>query len=407
MTQKSIAIQLSNTPLSTIQVKIKEANSMKFKIIGNGAAGNKAAMELIKNGLIDPKDIVLVNSTSKDFPKDFKGKTIILSGESTGCGKERSIAKEYAMNTLKENLIDSAFEPDDDSVIIITSLEGGTGSGSTPLIGQYCATVLGLNVHIIGFTGFEDDVRGLQNTVEFFQDLDFECDVMTIKNSAFLDACDGNRFKAEEAANKELIERIKVILSYNLKASSQNIDDMDIFKVISTTGYKTIETIYFNKDLMNKEEFNKLCKTMIYTSKSLKSSEPSQNRMAIILNIKPESEDAIDYTFSAFKEEYGNPYESFLHKQYDGGVQYITLISSGMKMPLDEVQAIYDRYKAATSSVNKSPDEFFAQVGAMKKDIADNKFDMVRSGRRASGNKSDFFKQFESKPTIANTKEQK
>ena len=400
MTQMSIEFQLSkSTNEQTNQVNNKEDNKMKFKIIGNGAAGNKAVMEIIKEGLIDQEDAILINSTDKDFPTDFKGKTVILSGENNGCGKERAIAKEYVANILETSTIDSLFDAEDDSAIIITSLEGGTGSGSTPLLGNYLSNILGINVHIIGFAGFEDDPRGMENTIEFFQELNFECDVMTIKNNAFLNEVNGNRFKAEELANKELIKRIRVMLAANIKASTQNMDDMDIFKVISTTGYKTIETIYFDNNLMDTEEFDKLCKQMIYNSKSLKSSEPSQTRMGIILNIKPESEDAIDYKFTSFKQEYGKPFETFLHKQYDGNRQFITLISSGMKMPLDEVQAIYDRYKKESASVNKSEDTFFDQINNMKKDMENDKYNMVRSGRRSSGNKADFLKKLETKPT--------
>lgn len=375
---------------------------MKFKIMGVGAAGNKAAIELINAKVVDVKDVILINSTSKDIPSDFKGKTVILSGEDTGCGKERHIAQEYAIKALKHDAIDEVIDPSDDSVIIITSLEGGTGSGSSPLIGQYCAYTLGLNVHMIGFLGFEDDPRGLENTIEFFKELNFECDIMAIKNNAFLSEVNNNRFKAEQLANKELVEKVKIILGKTLQVSTQNIDDMDIFKVISTNGYKIIETIYFDKNLMDVEDFNKLCKQMIYNSKSLRSSEPSQNRMGIILNIRPESEDAIDYRFTALKEEYGTPYETFLHKQYDGGRQYITFVSSGLKMPLNEVEDIYNRYLAESSSVNKSKDDFFSALDGMKKDSEDNKFNMVRSGRRSSGNKSDFFKQFETKPTSNN-----
>lgn len=371
---------------------------MKFKIMGVGAAGNKAAIELINAKVVDVKDVILINSTSKDIPSDFKGKTIILSGDDTGCGKERCFAQEYTIKALKHDMIDDVIDSDDDSVIIITSLEGGTGSGSSPLIGQYCAYTLGLNVHIIGFLGFEDDPRGLENTFDFFKELNFECDIMAIKNNAFMPEVNNNRFKAEQLANKELVEKVKIILGKTLQVSTQNIDDMDIFKVISTNGYKIIETIYFDKNLMDVEDFNKLCKQMIYNSKSLRSSEPSQNRMGVILNIRPESEDAIDYRFTALKEEYGTPYETFLHKQYDGGRQYITFVSSGMKMPLNEVEAIYNRYLAESSSVNKTKDNFFSALDNMKKDPEDKKFDMVRSGRRSSGNKSDFFKNLETKP---------
>ena len=40
---------------------------MKAKLIGIGAAGNKAAMTAIENGVFDRKDVLLVNTTRKDM----------------------------------------------------------------------------------------------------------------------------------------------------------------------------------------------------------------------------------------------------------------------------------------------------------------------------------------------------
>lgn len=370
---------------------------MKFKFMGIGAAGNKAAMELINQGVADENDVILVNSTNKDIPKDFNGKTIILSPDNNGCGKERSIAKEYAIRTMKAGTFDNIFTEKDDSILIVTSMEGGTGSGSSPIIGEYCSKVLGKNVHIVSFTGFEDDARGLQNTIEFFQEINFDCDIQTIRNDAFLPAAGNNKFKAEIMANTEFANRTKVLIGMELIESTQNIDDTDIFKVVSTTGYKTIEMLYFDEDLVDVEQFNKLCKQMIYNSKSLKSKNPGQIRLGVILNIKPESEDAIDGSLSVITEAYGKPFEFFLHKQYDGKRQYIKFISSGMKMPLDEVKAIHERYIKATEAVDKNTDTFFSEIGKLGKKEEDEKFDMVRSNHRP-GSKENFFQKFETKP---------
>lgn len=380
------------------EVNNKEDFKMTFKFIGIGAAGNKAAMELITSGVATEEDVILVNSTNKDIPKEFTGESIILSPSNNGCGKERAIAKEYAIATMKSGAFDKIIG-NVDSVLIVTSVEGGTGSGSTPIIAEYISKVLGKNIHIVAFTGFEEDVRGLQNTVEFFQEINFEADVQAIRNAAFMPAAKNNKFKAEKLANDEFVSRTLTLLGTELKDSTQNIDDTDIFKVVSTTGYKTIESIKFDENLVDMDDFNKLCKQMIYNSKSLKS-ENGQLRLGVILNIRPESEDAIDSTFKVIKDAYGMPYECFHHVQYDGGQQYITFISSGMKMPLEEVKAIHDRYLKATAVVDKKSDDFFSEISKLEKDKEDSKFDMIRNGgHKAGSDKNDFFKKFETKPT--------
>jgi hypothetical protein len=116
---------------------------------------------------------------------------------------------------------------------------------------------------------------------------------------------------------------------------------------------------------------------MIYNSHSLKSENPGQIRLGVILNIRPESEDAIDYSFQALKDAYGMPYELFFHKQYDGSQQYVQFISSGMKLPLEEVTAVYNRYKEQTGKVDKSSDTFSETVNGFQFDDMDDMFNMM------------------------------
>ena len=69
------------------EVNNKEDFKMTFKFIGIGAAGNKAAMELITSGVATEEDVILVNSTNKDIPKEFTGESIILSPSNNEIGR--------------------------------------------------------------------------------------------------------------------------------------------------------------------------------------------------------------------------------------------------------------------------------------------------------------------------------
>ena len=364
---------------------------MNFKIFGIGAAGNKCALKLLELGVCNKEDLVLVNSTKRDIAESYDGKLYIFNSTEGGCGKERSVGREYAANAMRAGKFDDAITDKDESVILITSLEGGTGSGATPIMAKYFSEVLGKNVHIIAFSGFNSDVRGLQNSVEFFQEIDFECDVQCIDLKEFNAASMNNHIKAEELADEEVAQRVKILLGKTIIPSEQNIDEIDMLKLVNTTGYKTIEHLEFKDDLLDQNQFNQLCKKMIYGSKSLKTKDPAELRLGVILNIKPASEDAVDYDFNVIKEAYGFPYETFFHKQYNGGAQFIEFICSGMKLPIEEIKAIHERYKEQTAKVNKSADEFFAEIQTLNKNQDDIRFDMVKASKKATISKSDFF----------------
>ena len=66
---------------------------MFCRLIGLGAAGNKAAITAVENEIIPIKHVMLVNSTLKDIPADYQNKDGAnvkqFIGAYGGCGKER------------------------------------------------------------------------------------------------------------------------------------------------------------------------------------------------------------------------------------------------------------------------------------------------------------------------------
>ena len=65
-------------------------------------------------------------------------------------------------------------------------------------------------------------------------------------------------------------------------------------------------------------------------------------------------------------------------------------------MPLEELKAIFARYKEETEKVNKDTDSFFKEMQAMELNNADKKFDMIKPVQHGTSI-DDFMKQFETK----------
>ena len=355
---------------------------MRILLIGTGAAANKALVEAINRGVVAVDDTIMINSTAKDFPPEYTGTKIMLTDTNTGAGKERAIAKEYTKKAMAAGKFNFDNVHQYETVIVATSVEGGTGSGSAPIIASFFSKVHARNVHIIAFTGFEDDVRGLSNTVEFFKEIDPKIVVQTISNKAFLAQAGNNKLKAEELANKEMANRISVLTGQDFIEGSQNIDDTDILKLSNTAGYMTVEKKFFNKSLETIDDFEKIIKNMIYNSASIKSTNPAAARLGVVLNINPASEDAIDYSFNSLKKAYGNPFEFFTQVQWDGQQEYIGYIASGMRMPIDEIKAVYDRYIVQTDLINKNGDEFYSEIGELNTLAEDDQFNMIQKSKK-------------------------
>lgn len=355
---------------------------IKCYVIGNGAAGSKCVASAVKLGAVRLEDTAIVNSTSKDFPADYEGKKIILSPENHGAGKERPVAKEFAKRAIAEGLFDFPSIEEYATVIIVTSVEGGTGSGSTPLLANYFSKVHTRNVHIIAFAGFGDDVRGLANTVDFCKEIDPSIMVQMISNASFMADANSNKLKAEELANAEMIQRISVLTGQDFIEGSQNIDDTDILKLSNTAGYMNVEKLYLKKPLETREDYEKAIKKMLYNTHSVKPMRDPK-RLGVILNITEESKDAVDFSFASIKEAFGIPYETFTQVQYDGNKEYIAFIASGMKLPVDAIKETYDKYVEESNRINKEHDEFLNQVKSMSLLEEDSNFDMIRGAKKS------------------------
>lgn len=373
---------------------------MRTKLIGLGAAGNKAAIYAVNSEVFQIQDVMLLNSTLKDIPADYQSREGATCYQYTnsygGCGKERKKSYELCENTLKAETINLGsflrVDSDDEAelVILVTSTEGGTGSGSTPLIARYIKQVYGIPVHIFGISGFEDDVRGMRNTVDFFKEMEEDFTVECIKNAKFLSDCNGNKFKAEEAANKEFVSKVSVLMGLQIRDSAHNIDPTDLLKLSTEEGYMLIETHIFSDKIKNAEQFKSAVVDMLDSSKALDCENPSQKKLGVIINIKEENTDYIDYN-DIITERLGLPYEKYEHVQHEDNMpEFISIISGGLKMPIEEVENTYNKYKQSVERVNKSQDDFFSTIKEKEIDPTDKQFDLA-SKKKKTISKDAFF----------------
>ena len=376
---------------------------MFCKLIGLGAAGNKAAICAVQNSVISIKNTMLINSTLKDIPAEYQSKegavVYQLFGAYGGCGKERQMSFGLLEESLKRDIfhlaefLEVGTPKEAELVIIVASTEGGTGSGSAPLIANYIRSVYGISVHVFGIAGFEDDVRGMRNTVDFFKEMTENFTVEYIKNSKFLTECNGNKLKAEVKANEEFCKKISVLMGLQIRDSAHNIDPTDLLKLSTEEGYMIIETCIFKDKIKNREQFRQAVIDTFDKSKALDVNTESMSKLGVIMNLKDESTDYIDYK-DVLLERFGMPYETYEHIQseIEEMPEFISFICAGLKMPTDEVEATYKNYSASANRVNRDSDPFFSTIKDKPIDPNDDAMFNLKSKKKETVDKDSFFK---------------
>lgn len=365
---------------------------LKSFTFGCGQGATKAMMQCIKDGIIDKNNCCVINSTKKDIPEDYLGNTIIISDDpDAGCGKVREAARVLMFDFIKNNntSIDVLLE-DVDYVNIIATTEGASGSGASVILARYIKQELEIPVIITIITGFESDTRGLQNTINYFKDLqDGDFIVRTVSNKKYLDKAN-NTFAAEKLANKDISRVMSIIETKDIIDSDQNIDDTDLFKLITNPGLMFAGEIIINTKIKNPEQIEKMISDMIDYSSSL-DFEPSANKIGIFMNVSEDTLMNIDTNFTSIKNKLCSSClpELFIHKQFNNNTEFIRVIATGIKLPTEELMNMYNKYRDNMDSINNNVDTFFDTLKDMDTVNKNKNFNNTNS-------KNSFFEQFDS-----------
>lgn len=375
---------------------------LKAKIIGIGAAGNKAVIALMKKYPEITNDCILINSTLKDIPAEYRDKALEMDGAFKGCAKERSVANQMMYQTMKNGTFEYIQNPEECMTIIVTSSEGGTGSGASVMLAKYIDQVYHSPIHFYIFTGFEDDARGLKNTVDLFKELKETYVVSAISNKKFLEEAAGNRLKAEELANDKFCNDVNILLGGTIVESTQNIDQSDLQKLANTPGFMVIENISMDR-IKNMGDYDKRIIDAIDNSKSL-TVEPTCKRFGTILNMKDKNLSFVDYSNKVLKERFGAPFEAFTHIQDVHETEYLQVIVSGLKMPVEDIEDAYNSFMTSMNAVDRSKDNFFSKSF----DTDASTFDTLAGGYMLSKEqeqnaKNSFFEEAEGKSVKTST----
>lgn len=309
---------------------------MNTYIFGMGAAGNKATLDLVELKVINSDSYALFNTNSGDIPRDQHSKFIQLESEfEGGAAKDPAVGRAAMQNYLSDekNVHDlyNSIPEDVDFVSIITSVEGGTGSGATPILADYIANVLDIPVHLFVFIGFHNEQVGMNNTIEFIKRLIALSNVTIhiIQNDKF----NAPTYKLKEKeANKYVGTLLNVIKGENRENSTQNIDDADAYKLFTTPGIMGIVTINCS-GRRSKTDMNAAVVEAFDSSVEADYGGDAK-RLAMILNASEPTQEIFDDELTSvryYTNSSGGPEEIYRHIQYDGTTnEYCVIVAAGM-----------------------------------------------------------------------------
>lgn len=309
---------------------------MNTYVFGMGAAGNKATLDLVELGIINTESFTLFNTNKGDIPQDQNSNFVQLESEfQGGAAKDPAVGRVAMLNYISDeaNLEDlyNSIPEDIDFVSVITSVEGGTGSGAAPVLAKCIADVFNIPVHLFVFIGFHNEEVGMNNTIEFMKEL-------ISMNGVTIHVIQNDKFNAptyklkEKEANKYVGTLLNIIKGKDREASTQNIDDADAYKLFTTPGIMGIVTINCS-GRRSKTDMN--AAVVEAFDKSVEADYGGDaKRLAMILNASEPTQEIFDDELTSvryYTNSSGGPEEIYRHIQYDGTTnEYCVIVAAGM-----------------------------------------------------------------------------
>lgn len=328
---------------------------LKVGIVGIGNTGNQIAALGMKELKIP---VLAINSSEKDLETVPEGVPSILlkngNAPAQGAGKDRSLAKKYLKNTIKEMLGSekvTSFIASLDILFVISSTGGGTGSGTAPILTSVVNNMFSkVKTILIGVLPVMTEALSAQvNTVEYLNELYSSLSTQTYMlydNDKFASL---PSYQIMEEVNKEVIKDIDVLrCKYNYTTRYDSIDEEDMKRLTSFQGRLMVSRL---EDIKEKECESKSIEDMLISNiRSNAHVESQRDRKVIasgiITNLSETVSRDFDNHIPKVRDFVGVPIHDFNHIYINEERKMpnnVFLILSGLSPVNDKIFKINDR----------------------------------------------------------------
>lgn len=374
-------------------------------IIGIGNAGNQVAvLANSKYGL----PVLAINSSEKDLetvPDSIPKKLISQkSGFNHGAGKDRKLAKTYLKDTISQLMVDPELinlVKDLDIIFVVSSMGGGTGSGTAPLMANIIGeTFSDTKCILVGISPVNNEALSAHvNTLEYLNELYKVLEgqtYMLYDNDKFSDI---PSWKAMETVNSEIVEDINVLrLFYNYTTKYDSIDDRDGLRLVSFPGRIMVSRL---EDFKEKDCDSKSIEDMLIDN--IKRNAHIENQRdkkimasGIITNLSQTLTEEFDTNIPSVREFTGDPVHAFSHIYVNDDRKKpnnVFLIMSGLSPVNDKINIISDRIDEIEEK-QKVLEADDALDDEKLKDLSDKVADKKKNDDGTSVNMSSIFNKF-------------
>lgn len=327
-----------NPKMKVADATFKRRNLM---VIGCGDGGSMVAQEIRASV---PETYAICYNTSGAATDGLRVDITIVPEAEDGSGKVRDYSKEvFKQGSYKHLLgnVQAALEkrPDIDYIFVITTADGGTGSGVSPMVAKFISDNTEVPVIIIGiYPNLMEDAIAQYNTMNWQS----EVEKIGLPYMIFDNNINGKlKPVIHRLINKEIATMLKVITGdYYGNTDISMIDSRDMYMLLQHTGKR----IFIETDTTRPrtgETLDEYIDAMINDAYQPK--PDNVKGLGIFVKGPKQMLDTLDTSVSTIRNTYGNAAVQYTHVEESDNIQ-ISVIMTGCSEPVDRLYTIRSRY---------------------------------------------------------------
>lgn len=326
--------------------RISTMKRRRLLVIGCGDGGTVISAK-IKHDI--PDTITICYNTSKGImdKHGINPDIVITPEEQDGSGKSRKLSKNiFKESELYLQILDNVQRleqehPDIAMVVVVSSTDGGTGSGMSPMLTQLLRDNTQVPALLIGIYPSVSEGATSQYNMLSWQ---HEVTAVDAPYMIFDNEIPGvvSKTMVHTYINQYIADMLKVVTGdYYSPSTISSIDTMDLYTMLFGIGSRTMIVTSDKKPSTNQSLDDYLIDLIEH------SYQPAPNyvtAMGLFVKGPASMLEKIDTSLQKVSQMYGGEDRNYLHIEESDDVQ-ISLILSGMLEPTDRVSIAADRYK--------------------------------------------------------------
>ena len=230
-----------DTPVNA-NVHDSTADTRNLLVIGCGDGGCKIASEIGKR-IEDDAYVIVYNTSSKIYDENNKKKVkadcFVSPANEDGSGKSRKYSKEVFKKGSFKYLLDQVKQITEkiefDYIMICTTTDGGTGSGTSPMAAKLIADNVDIPVVVVGvYPSLKEDARAQKNTLGWQDEITRTgLPYMVFDNNMEITSLP----LIHEKVNHYIADVMQIISGQSYSNEAETIiDNRDFYQLIQTLG---------------------------------------------------------------------------------------------------------------------------------------------------------------------------